>query len=45
MQFHEVGRGHYVADAPLPLPGQWDLTLSASVGSNTMAVTRRVILQ
>jgi len=45
VRFQEAGHGHYVADAPLPLPGQWDVTLSASVGSNAMAVTRRVIVR
>jgi hypothetical protein len=29
----------------LPLPGQWDVTLSASVGNSAMAVTRRVIVR
>jgi nitrogen fixation protein FixH len=45
VRFQEAGHGHYVADAPLPLPGQWDMTLSASVGNNAMAVTRRVIVR
>ncbi len=27
-------QGRYVADAPLPVPGQWDLTFSASAESN-----------
>ena len=45
VRFQEVGQGHYVADAPLPVPGQWDVTLSASVGNNAMAVTRRVIVR
>jgi nitrogen fixation protein FixH len=45
MRFQQVGQGHYVSDAPLPLLGQWDITLSATVGSNAMAVTRRVIVR
>ncbi len=42
--FHEADNGRYVADASLPEPGQWELTLSASFGGQTMAVTRRVIV-
>jgi nitrogen fixation protein FixH len=45
LRFRDVGHGHYIASAPLPLPGQWDLTLSAQVGTNAMAVTRRVIVR
>ncbi len=45
VRFAEAAHGHYVADAPLPLPGQWDVTLSASVGNSAMAVTRRVIVR
>ncbi len=45
VRFQEAGQGRFVADASLPLPGQWDVTLSASVGSNAMAVTRRVIVR
>ena len=45
VRFQEAGQGDYVADTPLPLPGQWDVTLSASVGNNAMAVTRRVIVR
>ncbi len=43
--FHEVDAGRYVADAVLPLRGQWELTLTASAGGHTMAVTRRVIVR
>jgi nitrogen fixation protein FixH len=42
--FRESDAGRYVADAALPVPGQWDLTLSASVARDTVAVTRRVIV-
>lgn len=45
LQFLQVGQGRYVADAALPLPGQWDLTLSASVEGHSMAVTRRIIVR
>ena len=43
--FHETEAGRYVADAVLPTPGQWELTLSASLGGHDMAVTRRVIVR
>ncbi len=42
--FREAGSGRYVADAALPLAGQWDLTLSASAGGQELAATRRVIV-
>jgi nitrogen fixation protein FixH len=42
--FHEADNGRYVADASLPEPGQWELTLSASSGDHAVAVTRRVIV-
>jgi nitrogen fixation protein FixH len=45
VRFQEAGQGDYVADTPLPLPGQWDVTLSAAVGNDAMAVTRRVIVR
>jgi nitrogen fixation protein FixH len=43
--FHEAAGGRYVADTTLPVPGQWELTLSASVDGETMAATRRVIVR
>jgi nitrogen fixation protein FixH len=45
MTFHEGTAGRYVADAALPLPGQWDLTLSASADGHTMAATRRIVVR
>ena len=42
--FHEADHGRYVADASLPEPGQWELTLSASFGGHDIAATRRVIV-
>lgn len=45
LAFHEIGVGRYVADAALPLRGQWDLTLTASAEANTVAVTRRVFVR
>ena len=44
LTFREAGGGRYVADAVLPNPGQWELTLSASADGHTMAATRRVIV-
>jgi nitrogen fixation protein FixH len=43
--FHENTAGRYVAGAALPLPGQWDLTLSASADGHTMAATRRIVVR
>jgi nitrogen fixation protein FixH len=43
--FHETGAGRYVADTALALPGQWDLTLSASAGGQQLATTRRIIVR
>ena len=45
LAFHEGTAGRYVADAALPLPGQWDLTLSASADGHTMAATRRIVVR
>jgi nitrogen fixation protein FixH len=42
--FRETAAGSYVADAVLPMAGQWELTLSASFGGHEMAATRRVIV-
>lgn len=42
--FSEIEAGRYVADGLLSVPGQWELTLAVSAGSDTMAVTRRVIV-
>jgi nitrogen fixation protein FixH len=42
--FHEVDDGSYVADVALPTPGQWELTLSASLDGHDIAATRRVIV-
>ncbi len=45
LKFHEAAAGQYVADEPLTLPGQWDLTLSASTGTQEIAATRRIIVR
>lgn len=45
LRLQSVGHGHYVADTPLPQPGQWQLTLSASTADHAMTVTRRVIVR
>lgn len=42
--FREVDTGHYIADAELSAPGQWELTLSASLDGHDMVATRRVIV-
>jgi nitrogen fixation protein FixH len=42
--FLEAAAGRYVAGEVLPTPGQWDLTLSASLDGHDMAATRRVIV-
>ena len=44
LAFSEVAAGRYVADVVLPMPGQWELTLTASFGAATVAATRRVIV-
>jgi nitrogen fixation protein FixH len=44
LRFHDNDLGRYVADAPMPMPGQWDLTLSVSSGGHDMAATRRIIV-
>jgi nitrogen fixation protein FixH len=44
LSFRETAEGRYEADAALPAPGQWELTLSASLGGRDMAATRRVIV-
>jgi nitrogen fixation protein FixH len=44
LSFRETAAGRYEADAALPAPGQWELTLSASLGGDDMAATRRVIV-
>jgi nitrogen fixation protein FixH len=43
--FREIATGRYVADAPLPITGQWELTVSASLGGHDIAATRRVIVR
>ena len=44
LAFHETAAGRYVADAVLPMPGQWELTLSVSLGGHDVGATRRVIV-
>jgi nitrogen fixation protein FixH len=44
LAFHEIAAGSYIADVTLPTPGQWELTLTASLGGHDMAATRRVIV-
>jgi nitrogen fixation protein FixH len=42
--FREAAAGRYIADAALSAPGQWDLTLSASLDGHDVLLTRRVIV-
>ncbi len=42
--FRDAGRGRYVADAALTMPGQWELQLSASAQGHTIAATRRMVV-
>ena len=44
LAFREATAGHYIADKTLPLPGQWELTLSATADGHAMAATRRVFV-
>ena len=45
LALHAAGTGRYVAQTPLPGPGQWDLTLSATAVGHTVAATRRVVVR
>lgn len=40
--FTDQGNGHYLSDLVLDLSGQWDLSIIASAGGQTLTVTRRV---
>lgn len=42
--FHETASGRYAADVSLPLPGQWDLTITATQAGHDIAATRRVFV-
>ena len=45
LHFHPAADGTYVADAALPLPGQWDLMLRAVQGGQEVWVTRRILVK
>lgn len=45
LAFHETEVGRYVADRGLPMPGQWELTLSIASGGHDLAATRRIIVR
>ena len=45
LTFRDLGSGHYIADAALPMPGQWELTVSAVAQGHDLAVTRRIIVR
>lgn len=43
--FAETTPGHYVGDVSLPLQGQWELMLTASVGGHDVTATRRIVVK
>jgi nitrogen fixation protein FixH len=45
LAFREQAPGRYVADLPLGLPGQWDLSLTANAGGHEVVTTRRVVVR
>ncbi len=45
LHFRPAADGTYVADAALPLPGQWDLMLRAAQGGQELRVTRRILVK
>ncbi len=44
INLHETTPGHFVADAPLPAPGQWDLKLTVNQPPHSARVTRRIVV-
>ena len=42
--FRDAGPGRYVADAPLTMPGQWDVEISATAQGHTIATTKRIVI-
>jgi nitrogen fixation protein FixH len=45
LTFQATRDGHYRAAQALPIPGQWDLLISAGVDGKTVNTTRRVIVR
>ncbi len=45
LAFLSDGSPHYVATAPLPSSGQWDLGLTAIAGGTEYRITRRIFVQ
>jgi nitrogen fixation protein FixH len=43
--FREQAPGRYVAETPLNLPGQWDLSLVTDAGGHEVITTRRIIVR
>jgi nitrogen fixation protein FixH len=43
--FQETAPGRYLADTPLGLPGQWDLSLVADAEGHEVTATRRVVVR
>ncbi|MGE0222183.1 MAG: FixH family protein [Acetobacteraceae bacterium] len=42
--FENVGKGRYVADTALAVPGQWDLLLTVTANGKELVTTRRVVV-
>jgi nitrogen fixation protein FixH len=45
VEFAETIPGQYVSDESLPLQGQWELLLTASVGGHDVTATRRIVVK
>ncbi len=43
--FNETTPGRYVGDVALPLPGQWEVLLTASADGHHVTATRRVVVK
>ena len=44
LAFQEAAPGRYVAAAPLPQEGQWDLMLTATAQGHDITATRRIVI-
>jgi len=42
--FRDAGPGRYVADAPLTMPGQWEMEISVAAQGHTIATTKRIVI-
>jgi nitrogen fixation protein FixH len=43
--FRETADGHFVADATLPLPGQWELEVTAAAQGQQIVTSRRIFIR